>query len=928
MHETQFSFGSFELLPRQRRLLNAGKPVALGDRALDLLIILAASGGNLVTKQELLERLWPDSIVDETALRVHVCALRKVLRNGVTGDGLIVNVQGRGYCLTAPVSVTPALNRSTTATLPPQHDANFVRAAHKKLLGRDQVALQLEQRLRQDRLLTVVGSGGIGKTSVALMVAESASRTYRDGVVFVDLTAISDSALLCSEIARCVNLAANSVEPLAALIDHFTEKDTLLILDNCEHLIEAVAAVVERLWRTVPTIYILATSREPLRADGESVHWLPSLAYPADVQTLDVNQALKFPAIELLAARASAHDSTFQLSGTNLAAAAELCRRLDGIPLAIELAASAVRVFGLTGVAEQLDRSFLTAVKGRRTALPRHRSLGAMLDWSYSLLSNSAQLLLRRLAIFPGGIDLAAAQSVVADDSLSTERVLEGIYGLHEKSLLIADFDSGAKDYRLLETTRAYALQKLRMSGEWEYLAKRHADFLCDYFKDAEADWDSQTQCDWLAVYGRRLVDLRAALTWALSDAGVLEIGAKLLALSTPLWAELALASEYLARLETVLQRMEHVSLQDPSLQPRLKVALAQAIWISRGPDDRMLQLCHEALALAEQQRAPLQQIQALWGLWNGGHLSGDAQTLRDVSERIQRISEQSSQPIIQLAGMRIAVLTNHYLGSQKQAWEHQEPMRFVSDATFHQFGKIGYWLNQKLPYLTMNVRLLWLRGYPDQAMQAALDGIDYARTINRPANLAYFLGFAACPMALWYGNIQRARDFTSMLEDLSKRHSLIGWRNMAAVYGQAIVHLAKAADVSRARPTTWDLEHRFSRHHLELFSSLHEDFVAPSILNQCEVQEAGWCLSEALRAKAKLSADPQVSEYFLLRSLQVARDQGARSWELRAGIDLARLWKSQHRVAEAQTFLAEVYQGFTEGFASSDLMAAEAILA
>src|SRR5262245_53870544 len=373
------SFGPFRLVPSQQLLLEDGKPVRLGSRALEILIALAERPNELVRKEDLIARVWPDTFVEEGNLRVHIATLRRALGDGQGGRRYVTNIPGRGYRFVAPISLfaDQEVRASLPSTAMPTYD---VPAPPTRMLGRDDVVNSLISQLPRRRFITLAGPGGIGKTTVALAVADRSTASYRDGVRFVDLAALTDSLLVPSALGFVLGLAIRSDNPIPGLVAFLRDKKMLLVLDSCEHVIDAAASLAEQVLRGAPGVHILTTSREALRAEGERVQRLGPLGVPAVSAGLTAEEAITYPAIQLFVERATESLDTFELTDADAPVVADVCRRLDGIALAIELAAGRVDAFGVRGLAARLDDRFRLLTHGRRTALPRHQTLSATLD--------------------------------------------------------------------------------------------------------------------------------------------------------------------------------------------------------------------------------------------------------------------------------------------------------------------------------------------------------------------------------------------------------------------------------------------------------------------------------------------------------------------------------------------------------------------
>ena len=576
MDEETFAFGSFRLIPAQRMLLEDGKPLRLGSRALDILVTLVERAGETIHKDQLIARTWPDTVVDEGALRAHVAALRKALGDGQAGKRYIANNSGRGYSFVAPVT----RERQQPATAPPDRAVvgGNLPALLTRIVGRDDIIAALAAQLTHRRFLTIVGPGGIGKTTVAVAVAEKVSASYEDGVRFVGLASLLDPGLVPSALSTVLGISLPGVDPVSGLAGWLRDKHALIVLDSCEHVIGAVAVIAEAILKAAARVSVLATSREPLRAEGEWLHRLPSLELPPRSDDLTPDGALQYSAVQLFDERARAIMDGFALDGADIAPVIEICHRLDGMPLALELAAARVDVFGVKGLAARLDDRFAVLTGGRRTALPRHQTLRAAMDWSYELLPETEQLILRHLAVFRGDFTIDAAAAVTTDDRIGSADVFEAIANLAAKSLISTDITSDVTYHRLLDTTRAYALEKPNQSGERERLARRHAEYYRGLFEQAEPEWNARPTAEWLGDYGRQIDNLRAALDWAFSPGGDPLIGVALTAAAVPLWMHLSLMEECRGRVERAFAAIAAGAGRDARREMQLQAALATSL--------------------------------------------------------------------------------------------------------------------------------------------------------------------------------------------------------------------------------------------------------------------------------------------------------------------------------------------------------------
>ncbi len=553
-----FRFGSCELHPARRQLLVHGRPVPLGARAIDLLHALVERRDRMVPKSELLDIVWPDVFVEEANLHVQVSGLRKVL-----GPDVIATVPGRGYRFVAPLD-----NESASIT-PPQ----VLPAAHNKalpahplpLIGRDQELSELARYVSSHTLVTVTGAGGMGKTRLALAVASLHADQWRDGVAWVEAASVFDPTQLLAAVAQAarVTLAgAPSADKIAVALQSHS---MLLVIDNCEHLLEGARTLVQALRREAPSVHILLTSQAALRIQGEQIFTLQPLALPRANDAPDE----RFGALQLFAERARAVDRRFVLDASNGPLVADICRQLDGLPLAIELAAARVNLLGVQGLRDRLSDRLQLLTTGSHDVPQRHQTLRAALEWSHSLLSPAEQAVLRRLGVFVGGFTLELAQQVAADDasgSLDSWAVLDALGTLVDRSLVSVDAGEPVR-YRLLETMRVFALEQLATAGETAALRARHARAVANLFATVdESRWGDNGKASASEVAQRlqpEIDNARAALDWAV-EAADWALAITLAGAAAPLYVQLGLIGELLPRLNAMRAHsiLHHASAQ------------------------------------------------------------------------------------------------------------------------------------------------------------------------------------------------------------------------------------------------------------------------------------------------------------------------------------------------------------------------------
>jgi predicted ATPase/DNA-binding winged helix-turn-helix (wHTH) protein len=725
-------FGRFRLFTRQRELRLGDVTVPLGSRAFDVLLILVESEGELVTKEELLARVWPGAVVEESNIQVQVSALRKALREE---RNLILTVPLRGYRFTGEVRALDAEGRALPPAAPPPQALRQVPtnlpAPVSDFIGREAELRELRELLGHNRLVTLVGTGGIGKTRLGLTAARAMVEEFADGVWLAELAPLTDPDLVASTINTALGLQSGAAWTSERLAAALRGRRLLLVMDNCEHLIGAAAREAETLLRAVPGVCILATSQEPLGLDGECTYRLSPLEFPTE-ELAELAAALRHDAVRLFVARARAADPHFNLSERNVATVATICRRLDGIPLAIELAAARAAALGIEGLARRLDLRFHVLTGGRRTALPRHQTLRATLDWSHRLLAEPDRIVLRRLAVFAGSFSLEAAASVVADPALAEWEVIGRIAELVDKSLVVADAIGVVRRYRLLESTHAYVMEKLADSGEFGSLARLHALHFRDHVRGALGSWEETPSVQWLETLAPEIDNIRVALDWAFGADGDPAAGMELAAASYPLWYLLSLMQEGRARLE---RAMEAIGPSTPKpLEARLRYGYG---FLSTGdPRGRALPALRRAVALYRESGEPLDLGRALsfCGL-NLARTGGLAEGLAALEEARGQLSVTAHPKSLALCLTNLAV-------ARTVAGEFEVARALLDESlVVGAHSKADFWVWRARIY---KAEVEFAEGQLEEAIAQAREVVSLSRAARRTG----LLGHALCNLA------------------------------------------------------------------------------------------------------------------------------------------------------------------------------------
>ncbi|HET9847591.1 MAG TPA: winged helix-turn-helix domain-containing protein [Candidatus Dormibacteraeota bacterium] len=929
----------------RRELRTHGVPVPLGNRAFDIVEVLARSAGELVTKDEIMRRVWSGTIVEENALQVHISAIRKALG---PDRGMLKTAFGRGYRLLGAWTIRQERISAAPVVLeivPPTEFLTNFPSASSELIGRTGAVRHLGDLLSAYRVVTLTGPGGIGKSALALAVARSLFPLFQGDGWLVELASLSDPELVPSAVASVLDLKLGgdeiSAEAVARIIG---DKKLFLILDNCEHVIDAAAELAEAVVHLCPRTTVLATSREVLRIDGEYVYRVPPLDVPPE-DHMEPEVILEHNAVELFIARTRTQDPDISLHGEDLQAIASICRHLDGIPLAIEFAAARAATLGLEHVASNLDDRFTLLTSGRRTALPRHRTLRAMLDWSYELLPETERKLFRRLAVFSAGFTLEAAAAVVGDSTAPA--VAESLANLVAKSLVTRDGFVPAGRWRLLETIRSYGLGRLTESGDAEQVRRKCAEFFRDLFvRVTPSSFPERSRAE-MVQYAREIDNVRASLDWCFSPSGDSGIGFALTAAYAPVWLNLSLTAELRERGERALEELNPALNLDTRLRMHLQIALGISLIVTLGSVERTRSVLTGALELAEGLNDLDAQARTSWALWALHFNTGECRVAHSAAERFLGIALSADDPAVVPVAHRCMGYTLQYSGNQRESRRSLErAVGFYMDGQGRRQMLWPFYDPHVLARATL-ARSLWLQGFLQQAETAAQGCLADAQATNDKLTLCFVLALAVSPIALFTGDLVTAQRSVAALVDVATRQSFTQYKRVAcALDGMLLIQrrefvagTALLSDVlETGERTGWAADAPTYRGTLaQGFAGLGQIAQALATVDEAlaSANRGGecWYVAELLRIKGELLVEEataqsvSAAEDCFVAAIDVAQEQGALSWELRAATSLARLRYDQTRCAEASALLQPVYDRFTEGFDTADLKAAKAFL-
>ncbi len=935
------TFGPFRLFLGERQLKKADEPLQLGGRALDTLIALVERAGEVVTPKELLARVWPNMTVEEANLRVHIAGLRKALGDGREGARYIVTVAGRGYSFVPPVTLsTPQASPSREAAV--SDPAQRLPPKLARMIGRDDTIRALSAQLMMYRFVSIVGPGGIGKTTVAISAAHLLSDGFDGAVFFVDLAALTDARLVPTAVARALGLTVQTPDPLRSLLAFIGDRKILLVLDNSEHVIDSAATLAERVVGEAPQAHVLTTSREALRVEGEHVHLLYALDCPPEGTSLTAGEALAYPAVQLFMERAAASGHDAVLSDIDAPVVATICRRLDGIALAIELAASRAGSLRIRGIAELLDNRFGLVWHGRRTALPRHQTLNAMLDWSYNLLSEDEKAVLGRLSVFLGDFTLEAARFVAVDAELDETAATEAIAGLLAKSLITTTALHGLIYYRLLEMTRIFAQAKLVDRGERNRVARRHARFFSEFLQHGQLVQLRFGEQD-LSEHAAHIGNVRTALQWAFSDDGDASVGVELAVRASALFFRLSLLAECSHWCERAL-----ASLDDGTRGTRQEMMLLEALAVSlmytTGNTSQVRAAIEAALALEEAFGDRRHHLELSYSLYRLFMRLGDYPSALAAAQQCATSAEAAEDPAGLLVADFMLGTYYHYTGDQAAA-------QFFCERNMARAAEPGasipifFGFDNRIYTPIVLARALWLRGFADQARSIAKTAIEEAARGGLPLSTGIALSYGS-PVFLWSGDLYATGDYVERLIDFAGRYSLeqeratgLGLKGAVAIVRDELeigIELLRGALETQAVVKQYNPPADFMGLLASALRKRGQLDEALLTINQAigrAIDRGRKCdLAELLRIKAEILATmPQYGRDWamncLTEALVLAKAQSALALELRSTITQARFLLEGGQRDQARHDLALVYGRFTEGFETADLRIARQLM-
>ena len=799
VHATVYVCGEWEADLARQELRVRGAALPLGRRAFEIVAVLIQAAGQLVTKDDLMDRVWPGAIVGENTLQVHISAVRKALGSD---RAMLKTNFGRGYRLLGDWQAARCRRAKRGGRagrrerLPPKAEMHSnLPGTLGSLVGRAVSVLHCR------RCCPPIGPSrwsGLAESARRVGVGRGPQRACATWTVTSGWSSWHRCPTPPGAVGGSGRLgpATRQRRDYRPIGGAQTIGDTrmLLVLDNCEHVIDAAARLAESVVRLCPRVSVLATSRESLRIDGEHVYRVSPLEVPPEGPA-EPDKILSHSAVQLFTARMRAGDSHASLDADDLTVIGAICRHLDGIPLAIELAAARAATLGPHRVAARMHDRFKLLTTGRRTALPRQQTLAAALDWSHDLLTEDERTTLRRLAVFAGVFTLEAASAVAADDNIAASEVVDGVASLVAKSLVIADAGGAMLRYRLLETTRAYAIEKLVQSGEFDPVARRHARYYLDLFAGAEAEAETRPTDEWLAEYGPRIDNVRTALDWAFTPGGDATLGVALTVTAIPLWVQLSLLGECRERVETALACLSEADPANARPRMQLSGALGWSLMYGVGRAREAGPAWAATLEIAERLDDKDYKQRALWGLCIDQFNNGEFRAALGFAERFAELVASSNDPVDLLMGDRILATALHYIGDQTNARLHIDRVLAYLAGLAQRSKIVRLRFDMRVSTHYFQARILWLQGFADQALRVVERNIEEGRAIGHALTFCSVLGQGACPIAFLAGDFDAAARYGAMLVDHTERHPMRLWQLWARCFNGMVV--AKRGDVS-----------------------------------------------------------------------------------------------------------------------------------
>jgi predicted ATPase len=812
------------------------------------------------------------------------------------------------------------------------------------MVGRAEDVQAVSKLLAAERFVTIVGTGGVGKTTVAVAVAHDLIDKFDGAVLFIDLGTLIAPDLTSTAVASTLGLSVRSEDATPSVIAHLRERRILLVLDTCEHLVEAVAPLMSRIFAEAPQAYMLATSREALRVEGEHVYNLDPLAFPPDSPELTAAVVETFPAIQVFIERAAAGGARLDLSDANASVVADIGRKLDGVALAIELAAGRVGAYGLQQTAALLDQRLTLLWPGQRTAPPRQKTLHATLEWSYTLLSNAERMVLRHLAVLVGHFTMDAALAIVASGSIEQELVFGAVDSLVAKSMVATRPAGAMMRYRLLDTTRAYALGVRIDDAELAALAGRHAAYYRDWLTQIGTDTPALSGATERLPLLSGLDNVRAALEWCFGPDGDTGLGVELAAAAAPVFLAMSLLPECHRWSRLAIEALTDATCGGGE-EMRLQTALGMSLMFMQASSDLALSALDRSLAIAEQRGDALAQLQVLGPVHMFQLRVGHFKSALHYAQRGVTVATALKDPKARTLAHALVGISLHVVGDLGAArLELETALRYDRTSQPARMSYLGF-EGQTLASIVL-ARTLWVQGHPSQALELVYQTVKDAERKNHPVTLAITLIYAISVL-FWTGDLDGAAQHLDRFVVHAQRHALAPYLAVGRGFRGRLAMLQ--GDVRSGVESLQSSLTQFHEARYELLTTpfnmslaqglaaLDRRTEAMALMDETiDLTEANGDLiymAELLRVKGCILLSPSTAndkdaEGCFKQSFEWSRRQGALAWELRTAIDYAALLASRGKIDDARLLLLPLMEQFTAEADTADLKSATRMLA
>ncbi|MFE4108789.1 winged helix-turn-helix domain-containing protein [Kosakonia sp. YIM B13611] len=906
----EIHFAEWQVWPQLRILLHRGKPVRISARAFDVLVVLLRAEGKAVSKETLLTQVWGNDIVEENNLQAHISAIRRVLGHD---RHLLITEFGCGYRF----NITSVPSQTPLESVRP---APVVTPILASILGRDKAVQEVCALLNQHQMVTITGPGGVGKTRLAWEVVNLVRTHFPDGIYVAELAHITETSGLLSVFSQALHLPLATVEHDADLRQQLARRRCLLLIDNCEHVISELEPVATLLMTQAPHIRLLLTSQVALQIAGEQQYLLPPLQVPE--KKINDNKALmSFASVRLFIERVQANRHDFHPSDSELPLIGELCRHLDGLPLAIELAASRLPVMSISEVYSRLEDRFQLLSNTLSARVPRHQKIVTTLEWTYQLLNAREQQLFRTLGIFTDSFSMKSVNDFLETEDKDSWQVIDDLQRLLSLSLIQTRHQVPVTRFRLLETMRQFACTKLRQAEEYDGLMARFVDYYKVLVEQARNDWLMLPTEQWRERYGHILNDLRRVLQQTLPEGRDASTGLEILQAMTPFWIEYSLYDECQRHIYPLLDEKRSRIVLTLRQRMNLCAAAGKASTWAKGPTSETHSAWQTALTLAEKLDDKEICLQAHYGLWLYCLRTGELNKSRQHAQSMYELARAINDAEAQATGLRILGVSLHFLGQhvagrndllQSLAWCDRE-----SASHSFRFG-----LDQETAGLAFLSRLLWVQGEYQAARQMAWRGIKKAARLQHACSLCCALAEGACMTAALDRKPRWVIKAANWLIRVAEKHDLYFWKT----YGELFLVWAKRFSHSDVSQTT-------------LFSSLQAmglDWQYSPLLSEIDsglsqqsatLDHENWCAPELMRLSAA-QLPPQEQRLMLEQALGKARQQQAHGWALRIAYSLATLQAQAGETFAAKQLIENVLQGVDGADRAPDVRKALALRA